>query len=244
MTALAFDEYVAAIRTETAAMLAAATRAGLGARVPSCPDWDVAGLLEHIGGVHRWATATVAAGAADSPAGMEIVAPPPADRPDWVEAGAAALVDALTTAGPSAPAWSWTGDRTAGFWARRQAHETAVHRVDAELAAGAVTPVPASLAADGIDELFTMMAPRPVEPATVAATGTMHVHRTDGDGEWLVRLTDEGIVVAREHAKGDVAVRGGASDLLLFLYNRASDEPLEVFGDVAQAQRWRDLLRH
>ena len=44
---------------------------------------------------------------------------------------------------------------------------------------------------------------------------TLHFHRTDGDGEWLVRLTPDGPEVERAHAKGDVAVRGSASDLLL-----------------------------
>jgi predicted lipid carrier protein YhbT len=70
----------------------------------------------------------------------------------------------------------------------------------------------------------------------------LHFHSTDGDGEWLARLGAEGLVVTREHAKGDVAVRGVASDLLLFLYGRVGTERLEVFGDAALLARWRELV--
>jgi hypothetical protein len=48
-------------------------------------------------------------------------------------------------------------DQTVGFWARRMALKTVVHRVDAEQARGAVAPVDAALGTDGIDEIFVIM---------------------------------------------------------------------------------------
>jgi len=47
----------------------------------------------------------------------------------------------------------------AGFWVRRMAHETIVHRADARHAAGDATDIPADLAADAIDEWLTVMSP-------------------------------------------------------------------------------------
>ena len=49
-------------------------------------------------------------------------------------------------------AWTWSDDRTVGFIRRRQAHEALIHRLDAELAAGAVTRLDPELAADGVHE--------------------------------------------------------------------------------------------
>ena len=72
---------------------------------------------------------------------------------------------------------------------------------------------------------------------------TIHFHCTDGEGEWLARLSPEGVVVTREHAKGDVAARGTASNLLLFVYGRVPADDLEVFGDAALLARWRELVQ-
>jgi predicted lipid carrier protein YhbT len=55
-------------------------------------------------------------------------------------------------------------------------------------------------------------------------------------------LNTDGLVVTREHAKGDVAARGTASDLLLFLYGRIDADGLDVFGDAALLARWRELV--
>ena len=71
---------------------------------------------------------------------------------------------------------------------------------------------------------------------------SIHLHATDGEGEWLVRLGGDGLVVTREHAKGDVAMRAPASDLLLFLYGRAGAADAEVFGDATILERWQDVV--
>jgi uncharacterized protein (TIGR03083 family) len=128
------------------------------------------------------------------------------------------------------PAWTWAPDGTVGFWQRRQAHETAIHRVDAELAAGPPTPVPAALAADGIDEWLALLAFRPGAEPPSGDGETLHLHCTDEAGEWLVTLTEAGPAIERRHAKGDVAVRGPASDLLLVLLRRFEPERVEVLG--------------
>jgi uncharacterized protein (TIGR03083 family) len=236
-------EYVDSIRADGRALATAASNAGVGTAVPSCPLWTVADLLGHIGRIHRWVASGIVDRATNRDTHWSQAEPPPADeRVEWFAAGVPMLADALADAGPDVELWSWTPDKTSGFWARRQAHETAIHRYDAQLATGRTEPVAPPLAVDGIDELFDLIPFWPWADRVRGAGETLHFHCTDGDGEWLARLTDGPLVVTREHAKGDVAARGTASDLLLFLYGRVGIERLEVFGDASLLARWRELV--
>jgi uncharacterized protein (TIGR03083 family) len=131
--------------------------------------------------------------------------------------------------------------RPAGFWARRRAHEAAVHLADAQLAAGRTVDLAPDLAADGVDEWLGLIA---------AGTGlrgdgqSLHFHATDaglsGTGEWLVTRTPSGITVQRGHGKADVAVRGSAADLLLVLTRRLppSAPGVEILGEQALLTHW------
>ncbi|HUI47105.1 MAG TPA: maleylpyruvate isomerase family mycothiol-dependent enzyme [Acidimicrobiia bacterium] len=236
-------EYVDAIRRDGADLAVAAEQAGVGTVVPSCPLWTIADLLGHLGRIHRWVASLLAERAAERGAHWSESEPPPVgERIEWFAAGVPMLADALTDAGPDVEMWTWTSDRSSGFWARRQANETAVHRYDAQLAARAPQPVAHDLSVDGIDELFELV---PFWPRADRVRGdgeTLHFHCTDGTGEWLARLERDGLTVTREHAKGDVAARGTASDLLLFLYGRIPADRLEVFGDASLLARWRELV--
>jgi uncharacterized protein (TIGR03083 family) len=242
MTAL---DYVAAIRVEAAALADGAVAAGLDARVPSCPEWDTADLLEHIGTVHRWAAMSAqrepgGAFRSSREAGIEV--PPPDARVAWVREGASLLADTLASLDPETPAWTFLPPHNVGFWRRRQAHETTMHRVDAQLAAGSMpNPIDAAFAADGIDELLWLLPQRPRAEPITGAGETIHLHCTDVEGEWLIRLGADGLEVTREHAKGDVAVRGTASALLCWTMGRGPEDVLEVFGDATLLERWCEL---
>lgn len=240
-------DYLGAIRGNATALVDAAEAAGLDSRVPSCPEWSVADLLEHIGYVHRWAAANCARAPTDPYIGsrdLGIAAPEPDGLPSWVREGASDLADTLASRPPETPAWTWLPPATFGFWRRRQAQETAVHRVDAQLAAGVVEPIDGPLAADGIDEWLSLVPNLPwVEEKITGAGETIHLHCTDLDGEWLVRLEPTGLELERRHAKGDVAARGTASDLHCWLTGRGPVERLEVFGDTALLERWRERVQ-
>ncbi|GIU88688.1 MAG: hypothetical protein KatS3mg009_3203 [Acidimicrobiia bacterium] len=238
------DELVDAFRREAAALATAARAAGLDAPVPSCGDWTVADLCSHVGRLHRW-MAGVVEGRPEPPASHWSTHDAPADEELYglVEAAWPRLADALAAAGPDEPAWSWSGDHRVGFWSRRVAHETAVHRWDAQAAAGAPEPVDVRLAVDGIQEMFDLLTARPGHERVRGDGETIHLHCTDTDGEWLVRLTPQGVAVTREHAKGDVAARGTASDLLLLLWGRVPPDRVEVFGDASLLARWQELAR-
>ena len=234
------DTYIESI-IDHAAVLWAAGRAGIDRDVPSCPGWEMSDLVRHVGGIHRWAAANVRTGQRS-----ELAAPPPGTQGEalvaWGEEGTAELVDALRAADPDADVWTFGLPRSVRFWLRRQAHETAVHAWDAANATGRPLTLGPDLSADGVDELLTVMLPRwfsRQEDVTWAGE-TIHLHRTDGEGEWNVTLGPAGAVaVERAHGKGDAAVRGPAAELLLWGYNRGTVAGLEVFGEERLvSQRW------
>ncbi len=229
------SEYLAAITTESEALADAAAVTTFDAPVLSCPGWTMIDLVVHAGLVQRWATEIVATNAQERPPfGDAPKLATPAELADWFREGAAALVAALRAADPNAPVWNFAFERKLAFWFRRQAQEVSVHRWDAEVTAGAPSPLDAALAADGIDEWLGMLAVRGVGASPEGEGETaIHLHCTDVDGEWLVRRSPDGLDIERAHAKGDVAARGTASDLDLYLWGRVPVDALEIFGDPA-----------
>lgn len=236
------DEFLGSMWNDGLALADAAEAAGLDARVPSCPEWSVADLVWHIGEVHEFWGQVVEGGITDPNAYVE------PERPDddaalleWYRNGVSRWVQVLTDAEPEREIWTWTSRSDAAWVVRRMAQETAVHRWDAEAAAGREWSIDPALAVDGVDEFFEFFSSAPAKDAEPIG-GTVHLHCTDANGEWLVSEPDPAgpVEVAREHAKGDAAVRGTASDLLLLLWRRvALDAPsrYEVFGDAGVADR-------
>ncbi len=232
---------------EAAQLIAVARQGPLDAPVPGCPGWDVARLTGHVGRVHRWATASILGGA--EPDGTTLDRPPNGDAVvDWAEAAIAPLVDALKTA-PAPGTWNFVGadDADGSFWPRRMAVETSIHRWDAEDAvggAGETSPLGAALAAQGIEEELTLMGPRLLAGRDgIAIGGSLHVHCSDVESEWMARI-DKGVLRAeRGHQKGDVALRGPASSVLLVLYRRLrpGDGGTDVVGDPEVLDRWLAL---
>ncbi|MFZ4519610.1 MAG: maleylpyruvate isomerase family mycothiol-dependent enzyme [Microthrixaceae bacterium] len=233
-----------------AGRIAAVAAGHLDAEVPACPGWAVRDLLVHLGSVHRWAGEVLRTG--ESPGRMpgEGGADPAPDDDgrllDWFTGGALELADALDAMDPGAPSWlPWVLERpVAGVWLRRMTQETSVHRWDAESAVGEPGPIAAPLAADGVDEYFTLIVPRRVARDGIdLPSGSLHVHCTDDDlegvnGEWFVTAAD-GYAVTPEHRKGDAVLRGRAEDLLLALWGRPVPEGgVEVVGDPEIAAAW------
>jgi uncharacterized protein (TIGR03083 family) len=228
-------ERFGALATELAAGLAPAG-AGLATRVPWVPAWSARDLVVHLGNVHRWATAIVTAGHADGPPPVPGERPADAELLDWYAAGLATLVTTLRTTPPDAPAWhmSPAAPKVAAEWARRQAHELAVHRMDLEAAAGvAHAPVEADLAEDGVDELLAVVVPRwaHTEPLR-SAEAVVSVLATDTGREWEVRV-DRGVVTVAADRSGTAGahLEGRATQLLRRLWGRPAD--VRVTGDAA-----------
>ena len=193
-------DHVKALDREGQLLVAAARSAGVHAPVPSCPGWEVRDLLAHIGFVHRWAARYVAEGLTEmveEPEEAEMVSAAPSDDLiiSWVADGHAALVEVLSSAPPDVQCWTFlAAPSPLAFWARRQAHETAVHRVDAELAAGAPpTPFDPAFAVDGTDEVLLGFFARPRRGPLDVSPGTLGLEATDVGSSWTVRISSEGI---------------------------------------------------
>jgi uncharacterized protein (TIGR03083 family) len=204
-------------------MATAAERAGLGAPVPSCPGWQVRDLLRHQGFVHRWAGRFVREGLLDpvpEPSEAEMLAADPPDPQllDWFRVGHADLTDALRSASADLQCWTFLpAPSPLAFWARRQAHETAIHRVDAELAAGnAVTSPEPAFAADGIDELIMgflgRQARRLTDEQRAGSRRLVRVQATDAAAEWCVELTEAGDSAASVRRGSGVNGGGGIGE--------------------------------
>jgi uncharacterized protein (TIGR03083 family) len=231
-----YEEHLAAVRRESEAIDTALRAGPMDVRVPSCPEWTVADLAIHVGQFMGFWTHVVCEGAGRPPTPVPDV-PDAEDLPDWCAGLANHLIAQLETTPPDTEVWTWIQeDKSARFPARRAAHELAVHRVDAELARGNQQPVPSTLAADGIDEVFVMIANRGQAPE--GSGETLHLHGTDADAEWLVTFQPDRLDVAREHAKGDAAIRASVSDLEMLLYQRPTLGPVERFGDDAVLTRF------
>jgi uncharacterized protein (TIGR03083 family) len=254
--ALSLDEYLRALSDEGSRLRQVAS-GHLDAPVPSCPGWTVRDLVAHVGSVHRWATRFVAEG-------LERPTPEASEAEllatgrsidnllEWSQLGHEALLDALRTAPADLQCWSFLpAPSPLVFWARRQAHETTIHRIDVELAASigrtatALTPVPVELAADGIAELLEGFLRRRRRDATTEdePSAGVVVVAEDAERTWTFRLVGRVVVPAEEPALGSFEVRGSAEQLYRMLWNRRvdADEMLPGSGDLRRVWEERGV---
>jgi uncharacterized protein (TIGR03083 family) len=249
------DQYFAEI-SGSAARLADIVRTSDPDRpVPTCPDWTLRQLATHIGRVHRWAAHIVATRSADYVPFSSIAdaryPQPPKERAAWLRAGADRVIEAITDAG-DASVWAFGRLAPAGFWARRQSHETMVHRVDAELAVGQDSVLDADLAADAIDEWLALATgswrsaegPGPLPPGASLQLQVTGAGKAPG---WLITGSGAGPGVQRSDQfadsrvpDADVSLSGPAGPLLLVLVRRLpADNPgVTVTGNRAVLNGW------
>ena len=219
--------------------------------VPTCPGWTLTQLFRHVGRGHRWSAQIVAERRAQPLDPREVHGGKPPEDADgalaWLNDNAQAVIDAVDHVGSDARVWTFLGPRPAGWWIRRRLHEATVHRADAVLALGGDFQLAPELSADGISEwieLATVGADRHSPPLRRGLT--LHLHATDDGlgptGEWTVTHDEDGVNWSHDHAKGDAAVRGSATDLLLALTRRrpTADTGLEIFGDATIWDAWLD----
>ncbi|SHF30532.1 maleylpyruvate isomerase family mycothiol-dependent enzyme [Streptoalloteichus hindustanus] len=249
------DRYYAELKGEGARFAETIDGADHGVAVPTCPEWTLAQLAEHVGQAHRWARTIVATRATEMPSRDAVpdAALPegPAERDAWLRAGAADLVAVIREAGPDAAVWNFSDDPRAIFWARRMTHETLVHRADAALALGRPFQVDVAVAADGLDEWFSlvslpaMLARRPAVRSERPQSLRFEVTDADGDGprRWLLNRGQDGVRMERDgaaEAQADVVVRGPAKELLLVVLRRlpVGAPGVEVTGDGSVLDDW------
>ncbi len=255
--ALPLTAHLAALHAAADVVATSAARAGLDAPVPTCPGWRVADAIAHLGKVHRWAAGNLRADGVRIPGEEEILATvPPEALLVWFAAGAEDLAGALREAAPDVDAMVFLADAPPPreFWARRQAHESAIHAVDVLSAAlgrfptAAEADPPHDLAVDGVDELLTgfvgfglvgLCAEGPCRVAVVPDNAG------PDDLAWLVEVRADGITTTRgtpasvvepEQGPPDAVFRGSAAQLYLGLWNRGEEVRAEGRSDLLE--RW------
>ena len=241
-TQLTTAQHLAGLSEAMRAFVTYADRAGLEARVPTCPDWTVLDLVAHQGMVHRWATALLRG---ERPSDEEVSAydgsgREAADPLAWLAEGAAALTEVVSGAPDDVVAPVFLNDAPAprAFWARRQCHETTMHAVDALSASLARAPRPdevwldPELAGDGIDELLGGFLTRPRSRLRCDDEAVLVVRPHDLPDWWAVSMGPRPAITTRRTAddvldeEADWELPGTAVELYLRLWNR-TDPPEE-----------------
>jgi uncharacterized protein (TIGR03083 family) len=152
---------------------------------------------------------------------------------------------------PDEPSYTWyKPEQTVGFWIRRMAQETVIHRVDAEQALGEpLAEIPDDLALDGVEEVLERFLGygswnwredfAPVLPMYVEGQVLIRA----GERGWLVRPTPDEVEIDFVAADQPyvAAVEGEPVPMLLWLWRRA-DGGVTRSGDPAVIERLHRLL--
>jgi uncharacterized protein (TIGR03083 family) len=227
---LSRDAYLETLHADADTFEALLRGSDLATPVPDCPGWDVADLARHLGGVHRWAHGIVTTGSpGEAPDGPH----DPGELAAWFAAGAAQLVDALRRTDPRAEVWTFgPKPRLVEFWLRRQPHETSMHLRDLRRALGLPHAVGAAFAADGVDEVVTMMTPRQVRLERIPSLPHgVRLEAVDVPGRAWVLAGD----CTDPEAPTVATLEGTAEGLLLALWRRTGLDTLTVTGDIDAA---------
>jgi uncharacterized protein (TIGR03083 family) len=194
--------------------------------VPACEGWTVDDVVFHVGGVYAHKLAALRLGRRPEAGEWAVPAEEATVDDDlaWCHAMLHAVATELAHRPADEPAWTWwPGEQTVGFWQRRMAHETAVHRCDVESASGGPSPIDDDVALDGIDEL-------------------LEIHLADAEfaGETGLVVDEQGLVTA---SIDRVTVSGPAWRVLLWLWGRADDDSVSIAGSADDIAAVRLLLR-
>lgn len=250
---LPFEQYLAIVDESAAALAARAAQAGLEAPVPTCPRWTVADLLAHQGMVHRWAASNLRLDGARVPNKTQILRELPAEELiDWLTVGAQELLAKLGVVDRDVAAMVFLNDAPSPleFWARRQAHETTIHSVDALAAALGRPPtadeaaVPEDVARDGLDELLTGFFTRGRSRLADGEAFTVAVTPQDNDNGWTLHFRDGRMTAERLRSAAtdtDVTFTGSTPQLYLGMWNRGSE--IRASGTPGVLARWQSLQK-
>lgn len=235
--------YLEHVRAD-AARLSEVALLGLDADVPNCAGWTIGDLVRHVGTVYTHKSMIVEEGWTDRQ--DRPISPPDGDVVGWFDDSAARLLDVLADHDPSESVWTWVeDDQTVGFWYRRMAHETLIHRIDAEQAYGLDSDIDEDLAADGIDEILNVMMSG--APSWASCQFGRRVARLEVPGRsWTIRLgsfsgispntqityTDEPTLeLVESDGELQTVLSGSAAALDRWLWGRASLGELTIQGD-------------
>jgi uncharacterized protein (TIGR03083 family) len=239
-----YNEYCSELDREVDRFAESLANADFTARVPSCPEWTVRDLAEHLGKVHRWAQELVRVRATKriSLSTMDLGAIEVGS--EWLRSGGRSLVETLRVADPDESMWAWGADQHVRFWARRQLHETLVHRIDLELAKGAASSVDPAIALDAVDEfLENLKSDRDVAVRarpTHNGSERLEIRSADSTKRWSVELTADGYEFVDSSSEPDAVLIAEPEELLAAVLRRRPVEECNVVieGDETLVDHW------
>jgi uncharacterized protein (TIGR03083 family) len=247
---LPLERYSERIEEDSALLAGLLDEAGWDLAVPTCPGWRMEELVRHLGAVHRWALTYVSQGLQEmfpQPTEDQMLGSGPCreELATWLRAGATELAAALRQSPPDLHCWSFLpAPSPVLFWARRQAHETAIHRVDGQLALGTSQPLPADFAADGVSELLLGFAHRSRRRLRRDPELAAVLDAEDTDDRWRFAATPDGLEVeAGSLLSAPTTVRAPAHRLYLVTWNRLPLEAVALEGSSEPLTWLRESLR-
>jgi len=241
--------------------------ADMHAPVPGCPRWSTYDLVVHLGNVHAWAATILETGSAAKEQNDEPRSHKARLVSEWYSGKAEDLYEVLRSTDLGRPCWNFVfGQGVAGFWPRRQLHETTIHTVDLDSTTDRRTTIPALLAEDGIDEVFRVLlprmhhrrhpaaltapltvttsdtarawtlTPRPVHPVPEAAVPTQPRGPVRGAPESAPPLAHGPPLVVDRSHPRADLITGPAETIYRVLWKRSSAAELDLSGDVARIE--------
>lgn len=249
------SDYIASVLSEGRRFADVAEQVGLETPIPTCPGWAMRDLIRHLGEIHLWAAANVAA---PKPHWLQVNHiselerywpdlaaqwPPDNELTAWYRATLTNLVVVLRSAPLDVEAFTFLPAPTPlTMWARRQASEIAVHRFDAELALGVASDFDPSFASDMLDELVSGFAPL-YRPAKIPADRVLQIVAADVDERWWVTIGPSGVTSSRTGGRADLTITATAAELYLLLWNRTADSTVDLDGAPDVMDLWRTTCR-
>jgi uncharacterized protein (TIGR03083 family) len=238
-------DYLSHLAGDAARLRQAAAR-DLSAPVPCCPGWTATDVVRHVAEVYLHKTECMRRNARPEDWPPDLSGEEPLAQFDRA---LAALTDEFAARSPESPAWTWyPPEQNVGFWIRRMAQETVIHRVDAELAAGLpVSPIADDLALDGVDEVlerFLAYGSRVWKEDFGDLLDDLDgraVRVGAGDRSWVVSLVKDAVSIS-ERGDSAASVSGAPQPVLLWLWRRAGDDTVTVDGDKALVAKMSELL--
>ena len=246
---LAFERYVDLVAASATRMITTIERAGFDAEVVTCPTWDGRALIAHQAMVHRWAAANLRGEDASAVPNQTEIRESVEDLGTYFRDGVDSLVSALREASDDVEALVFLNDAPPPrqFWARRQAHETTIHMVDAlsaklgQVPSATEAAIDFDVAVDGIDELLCGFFTRGKSKIFEGSEYDVDVVPTDSDRRWTVHVAERMTATAESAGDAHVRIAGPADAIYLALWNRGDE--VEVTGDDGLLDRWRAAQR-
>ena len=256
------DTLINSVREQTR-LLASWTRgADPALPVPSCPDWTLADLVEHVGSTQQWVAALTEGRVVEPQAAFAVAwekAPAqPTAWTDWLHRSADRAAAAFAEASSGAEIFDPSGGGDGlTFWQRRLFGEISVHRIDAALTVGEPYELSAPLAGVAVDDWLDT-----ISSAGWSANVPGFADAMRGDGQtvawvaddiersWILRRGEAPLTLTRDGgapvATADATVRAAAVDLLHVVSRRrplTEDTACEVTGDRTELVRLIDNMR-